>query len=52
MLLDEIIEFAVDDKKPLTVMLRKCILLAAHLKNERLKVWASQELGGVPLQCR
>lgn len=48
-LLDEIIEFATDNKQPLTVVLRKCLVLAHHLKNERLKAWADQELNGYPL---
>lgn len=48
-LLDEIIEFATDNKQPLTVVLRKCLVLAHHLKNERLKAWANQELNGYPL---
>jgi len=45
-LLDEIIELATDNKQPLTVVLRKCLVLAHHLKNERLKAWANQELNG------
>src|SRR5579864_7677420 len=48
-LLDDIIEFATDNKQPLTVVLRKCLVLAHHLKNERLKAWANQELNGYPL---
>jgi AbiTii len=45
-LLDEIIELATDDKQPLTVLLRKCLVLAHQLKNDRLKAWANQELNG------
>lgn len=45
-LLDEIIELATDNKQPLTVVLRKCLVLAHQLKNERLKAWANQELNG------
>ena len=45
-LLNEIIELATDDKQPLTVLLRKCLVLAHHLQNERLKAWANQELNG------
>jgi len=37
-LLDEIIQGAVDDKTSLSVLLRKCLLLAHQLKNEKLKV--------------
>lgn len=47
-LLDEIIEFATDNKQPLTVVLRKCLVLAHQFKNERLKTWANQELNGYP----
>src|ERR1700761_3727971 len=46
MLLDDIIELASDDKRKLSVVLRKCLILAQKLKNERLKVWANQELNG------
>ena len=46
MLLDEIIELAVDNEHPLTVLLRKCLLLAHQLGNEQLKAWANQELSG------
>src|SRR5216684_2213478 len=46
MLLDEIIELATDNKQSLTVLLRKCLVLAHQLKNDRLKAWANQELNG------
>lgn len=46
MLLDDIIDLATDDKQSIAVLLRKCIILASQLKNERLKVWANKELNG------
>jgi len=46
MLLDEIIGLAVDNKQPITTLLRKCIVLAHQLKNERLRMWANEELNG------
>jgi hypothetical protein len=46
MLLDDIIETAVGSGQPLSVLLRKCLLLAHELKNDRLKSWANQELNG------
>jgi hypothetical protein len=46
MLLDEIINLAVDNKQPITTLLRKCIILAHELKNERLRKWANEELDG------
>jgi hypothetical protein len=45
-LIDEIVELAVDDKTSLPVLLRKCLVLAHRLKNERLKAWAEKELDG------
>jgi hypothetical protein len=45
-LLDEIIDLAVEDKTSLPVLLRKCLVLAHRLKNERLKAWAEKELDG------
>src|SRR5215472_16376345 len=36
-LLDEIFELATDNKQPLTVLLRKCLVLAHQLKNNRLQ---------------
>jgi hypothetical protein len=44
--LDEIVEVATDNKQPITVLLRKCLVLAHQLKNDRLKAWANQELNG------
>lgn len=46
MLLDEIIELATDASHPLTLVLRKCLILGYQLKNDRLKSWANQELNG------
>ena len=46
MLLDEIIDLATSDKQRLSVVLRKCLVLAQKLKNERLKAWANLELDG------
>ena len=46
MLLDDIINLAVDNKQPITNLLRKCVVLAHQVKNERLKVWATKELNG------
>jgi hypothetical protein len=46
MLLDDIIDLATDDKQSIAVLLRKCIILASQLKNERLKSWANKELNG------
>jgi hypothetical protein len=45
-LLDDIINLAIDGKQPLPDILRKCLLLGHELKNERLKEWANQELSG------
>jgi hypothetical protein len=46
MLLDDIIKLALDDKTSLSVLLRHCVVLGSKLKNEKLKVWANQELNG------
>jgi len=46
MLLDDIINLAVDNKQPITTLLRKCLVLAHELKNERLRTWANEELNG------
>jgi len=46
MLLDDIIGLAVDNKQPITTLLRKCIVLSHQLKNERLRIWANEELNG------
>ena len=45
-LLNEIIEAATDSKEPVTNTLRKCLILAFELKNEKLKVWVEGELNG------
>jgi AbiTii len=45
-LLREIIELATDNQIPLTGVLRKCLVLAYSLKNERLKTWVEKELNG------
>lgn len=45
-LLDDIICLAEDGKQPLADILRKCLRLGHELRNERLKVWATQELNG------
>ena len=45
-LVDEIIDLATDDKAPISVVLRKCLVLAHDLKNDRLKSWADNELNG------
>ena len=46
MVLDKIIELATDTDKPLSVLLRQCVVLAHELKNDSLKSWANQELNG------
>lgn len=45
-LVDDIIELAVDGAVPLTVILRKCLVVATKLKNDRLKGWVLGELNG------
>jgi AbiTii len=45
-LLDEIIDLAVDNSSSVSVVLRKCLVLAHTLKNERLKTWVEKELNG------
>jgi hypothetical protein len=45
-LLDDIVTLATDDQQPITALLRKCIVLAHRLKNDRLKAWANEELNG------
>lgn len=46
MLLDDIINLATDNRQSVAVLLRKCLILAHQLKNERLKQWANAELNG------
>jgi hypothetical protein len=48
MLLDKIIDLAIDNQQPLSVLLRQCIVLAYELKNPELKGWANHELNGYP----
>lgn len=48
MLVDDIIALATDNKQSITVLLRKCVVLAHQLRNDRLKVWANEELNGYP----
>jgi hypothetical protein len=45
-ILDEIIDLAVDNFGPLSVLLRKCLLFAHTLKNQRFRTWAEKELDG------
>lgn len=45
-LLDEVVQGAIDSGTPVPVLLRRCLLLAAGLGNEKLKSWANQELNG------
>jgi hypothetical protein len=46
MLLVKIIDLATDIDKPLSVLLRLCVVLGDELKNESLKTWANDELNG------
>ncbi len=45
-LLDEIIELASGEHGSVSTLLRKCLVLAHDLKNDRLKTWAEKELIG------
>jgi hypothetical protein len=45
-LLNEIIDAAADTDQPVTSILRKCLILAFELKNEKLKAWVESELNG------
>jgi hypothetical protein len=45
-LLDEITAHAVESQEPISVLLRKCLVLAYQLKNDRLKTWIEKELDG------
>lgn len=49
-LLDEIIDLAVDGTGKTPVLLRKCLLLARQLKNDRLRHWVDKELDGYALE--
>jgi hypothetical protein len=45
-LVDEIIQMASDGKRSLADALRKCLILAFDLKNDKLKQWVEKELNG------
>lgn len=45
-LLDEIVELAASEHGSVSTLLRKCLVLAHTLKNDRLKVWTEKELQG------
>jgi AbiTii len=45
-LIDEIIEMASDGQRSLADALRKCLILAFELKNDKLKQWTERELNG------
>jgi hypothetical protein len=45
-LIDEIIQLAVDDKSPISTLLRRCLVLAYSLDNAKLKAWVESELNG------
>lgn len=45
-LVNDIIEQAIDDAVLLPVILRKCLVVATKLKNDRLKEWVLGELNG------
>jgi AbiTii len=47
-LLDEIVDLSVKDDEKVSVLLRKCLVLAAKIKNDKLKEWAQHELNGYP----
>lgn len=46
MLLDDIIGLATNTDQSITVLLRKCVVLAHQIKNDKLKTWANKELSG------
>ena len=46
MILNEIIDAATDTTQPVANTLRKCLILAFELKNEKLKAWVEGELNG------
>jgi hypothetical protein len=46
MILDDLVNDALDEKKSLAQLLRRCLVLANQLRNEQLKTWANQELEG------
>lgn len=45
-LINEIIADSLDSDKSIASLLRKCLVLAFDLKNQRLKAWVEQELNG------
>lgn len=45
-LVDDIIDLSVDNKTSISVILRKCLVLAHELKNQRLQTWVERELDG------
>jgi hypothetical protein len=45
-LLDEIVDLAIDNQASISVLLRKCLVLAHQLKNDRLRSWVENELNG------
>jgi AbiTii len=45
-LLDEIVTLAAGESGSVATLLRKCLVLAHTLKNDRLKIWAENELNG------
>jgi hypothetical protein len=45
-LLDEIIDAAVDEKVPIGTLLRKCLVLEQQVKNEKFRAWLDRELDG------
>jgi hypothetical protein len=45
-LLDEIISTAVDGKQSISDLLRKCLVFAYELENDKLKKWVEEELNG------
>jgi hypothetical protein len=45
-LLDDIIDLAASERGSVATLLRKCLVLAHTLQNDRLIVWAEKELQG------
>ncbi|HMF19019.1 MAG TPA: hypothetical protein VKE98_17555 [Gemmataceae bacterium] len=45
-LLDEIITAAIDEKVPISTLLRKCLVLEQQVKNEKFRAWLDRELDG------
>jgi len=42
-ILDEVTAVAIDDQNRLSMLLRKCLLLAHELKDSQLKDWVNHE---------